>query len=86
MIKYSAETEAKMKLLFSQMPEKTRRHYAALEASKLGYGGKKYIGELFNISQFRIRSGEKELNDPVLYASIPVDKQRRAGGGRKKKK
>jgi hypothetical protein len=74
-----------MKLFFSHLSEKDQRHYAAQEALKLGRGGKKYIGTLFKISQFRIRAGEKELKSPELYAEIPRDKERRAGGGRKKK-
>lgn len=83
--KYSPEVESRMRAFFSQLSEKNQRHYAALEAQKLPYGGKKYIGELFNISQFRIRCGEAELNDAQLYAQIPADKERRPGGGRKKK-
>jgi len=86
MTKYNQETETKMRIHFSQLKEKNQRHYAALEVAKLSYGGKKYIGELFNISQYRIRTGEKELNNPALFSEIPEGKQRRPGGGRKKKK
>ncbi len=75
-----------MKRFFSSLAEKDQRHYAAQEAMKLGWGGKTYISELFQISHHRIRMGEKELNDPLLYAQIPPDKQRRLGGGRKKKR
>jgi len=85
MTKYNQEIEAKMQLYFSDLNQKGKRHYSAIEATKLGYGGKKYIGELLNISQSTIRMGIKELNDPILYAQIPVGKQRRLGGGRKKK-
>lgn len=86
MTRHNRETEEKMLLHFSQLNEKNRRHYAAIEAEKLGYGGQKYISELFGISTYRIRSGIKELNKPQLLAEIPTGKQRRAGGGRKKKK
>lgn len=82
---YSAEIEEKMQFHFSLLNEKDGRHYAALEALRLGYGGKKYIGNLFKISQARIRNGVAELNDPSLLSSIPPGKQRRSGGGRKKK-
>ncbi|MGB0862421.1 MAG: hypothetical protein ACPGXZ_05855 [Saprospiraceae bacterium] len=75
-----------MQFFFSKLSEKEQRHYAAQEAMKLGWGGKSYISELFQISQRRIRQGEKELNNLELYSEIPVNKQRRAGGGRKKKK
>lgn len=85
MTRYSQETELQMKLFFSELSEKDQRHYAACEATKLGWGGKSYISELFQISHFRIRIGEKELNNPDLLAEIPEGKQRRIGGGRKKK-
>lgn len=86
MTRYNQEIEAQMKLFFLSLAEKEQRHYAAQEAKKLGWGGKSYISELFQISHYRIRMGEKELNDPSLYAEIPPGKQRRPGGGRKKKK
>jgi len=86
MTRYNQEIEQKMCLHFGQLMEKDKRHYAAIEATKLGYGGIKYISDLFEISEYRIRSGIKELNNPELLCSIPKGKQRRAGGGRKKKK
>ena len=86
MLMYSQEIEQKMRLHFHGLMEKERRHYAAIEAIKLGYGGTKYISDLFKISEFTIRRGIKELNTPDLLSSIPMNKQRRAGGGRKKKK
>ena len=86
MTKYNQEIEGKMKLHFTQLSEKTKRHYAAIEATKLGYGGIKYISHLFRVSEYRIRTGIKELTNPKLLDSIPKGKQRRLGGGRKKKK
>jgi len=74
-----------MQLYFSGLSQKEKRHYAAVEATKLSYGGKKYIGELLGISQYCIRMGILELSNPTLYAQIPSGKQRRPGGGRKKK-
>jgi len=86
MTAYNPEVEAQMRLFFSSLNEKEKRHYAAQEAAKLDYGGKRYISQLFNISEARIRRGEAELKHPELYEEIPVGKQRRKGGGRKKKK
>ena len=86
MTKHNRETEKKMILYFAQLKEKDKRHYAAIEALRLGYGGRKYISCLLQISEYRIRMGIKELDDPKLLAEIPVGKQRRQGGGRKKKK
>lgn len=85
MTRYNQETEFKMVLHFNGLNEKNKRHYAALEAERLGYGGKKYISSLFQISEYRIRKGIKELNHPELLAQIPEGKQRRPGGGRKKR-
>jgi len=84
MTKYNSELEQKMVTHFSGLSEKDKRHYAAIEASKLGYGGKRYISLLFGISEFRIRSGINELENPSLLSEIPKGKQRRPGGGRPK--
>jgi len=86
MTKYNTEIEQKMKLYFSQLSEKDKRHYAAVEAEKLGHGGKTYISLLFKISRTRIDRGINDLIDPKFYEQIPANKQRREGGGRKKKK
>lgn len=86
MTKYSAKIEQKMELYFSQLSEKDKRYYAGVEAEKLGYGGKSYISLLFKISRTRIDRGIQELADPKLYGQIPDNKQRREGGGRKKKR
>ena len=85
MTRYNQETEAKMRLYFSQLNEKDRRHYVALEALKLGYGGKTYAREIFRVSDYLIRQGIAELVDSVLAHEIPEGKLRRVGGGRKKK-
>lgn len=86
MTKYNSEIEEKMQLYFSQLSEKDKRHYAALEVKRLGHGGRKYIGTLFSISLPMLDRGLKELQNPKLYEQIPIGKQRRIGGGRKKKK
>ncbi len=43
---------------YSGLKEKDRRHYAALEAQKLGYGGKRYISGLLDVSRKTILKGE----------------------------
>lgn len=85
MTEYNQAIETKMCLYFSGLTQKDKRHYAAIESSKLSYGGKKCIGALLGISQYCIRVGLKELADPNLYNEIPAGKQRRPGGGRKRK-
>lgn len=81
---YEPSLELKMKLFYGGLREKQRRHYAAVESLKLGHGGKQYIGHLLSISQKTLRKGISELSDEKLLLEIPVGKQRRTGGGRKK--
>jgi len=83
--KYDDATEATMRLYYSQLSEKDKRHYAAVEAMKLPYGGKGYIVKVLNISYNSIRKGIKEMKTASLRLEIPEGKQRRVGGGRKKK-
>lgn len=85
MQRYSIEIEKQMQLYFNGLSQKDKRHYAAIEAKKLPYGGKIYIGNLLGISQSTIRQGEQELANEALYNEIPAGMQRRKGGGRKKK-
>jgi hypothetical protein len=83
--KYPFAIEEQMQLFYSKLKERDQRHYAAIEAQKLGHGGKKYIQTLFNIHQKTLKRAIDELNTPELFATLPTVKQRRAGGGRKKK-
>lgn len=81
---YTPAIETLMYSYYARLAEKERRHYAALEAKKLGHGGKQYIGRLLSISQKTLRKAERELTQAELLAQIPAGKQRRTGGGRKK--
>lgn len=81
---YSLEIETLMVLNFNRLSEKERRHCASLEVIKLGYGSKTYIQNLLNIGQKTLERGIMELNNAELYGQIAPNKQRRAGGGRKK--
>lgn len=58
---YSAELEDSMQYMFESLNEKDRRHYAAVEAKKLGAVGVKYIAKLFGISEKTIEVGLKEF-------------------------
>jgi hypothetical protein len=82
MTRYTKEVENTMLLFYSGLGEKGRRHFASMEAQKLGRGGKAYISKLLDISQKTLRKGDRELADPELYAQIPTGRQRRVGGGR----
>lgn len=59
--RYDADTEEYMILFFENLSEKDQRHYAAVEAKKLGHGGISYIARLFSISERTIQQGLEEL-------------------------
>jgi hypothetical protein len=84
MVDYPDQTEKAMQLFYSTLPEKGRRHYAAVETIKLGYGGLAYISKLLDIDRNTIIQGVKEIEDVTILQQIPPQKQRRPGGGAKK--
>ena len=53
---YTKQTESLMVLHYSHISERDRRHYAAIEAIKLGRGGTSYISKLLGISRTTIIS------------------------------
>ena len=79
--KYSQEVEEQMKSFYETLSEKEKRRYAALEASKLGHGGQKYICTLLGCSPTTLRVGREEI---MQGSPIPKGYIRRAGGGRRK--
>lgn len=58
---YKEEIEDGMVLFFDNLSEKDQRHYAAVEAKKLGHGGVNYISALFGISVKTISRGLEDL-------------------------
>ena len=50
-----------MQRLFRNLNERDRRHYAAVEAMRLGHGGIGYISQLFVIDPKTIKQGIEEL-------------------------
>jgi hypothetical protein len=79
---YPTKIEMLMQLHYSRLSEKDRRQYAALESLKLGWGGESYICKILGIGRATIIRGRKELTSGS--GIMPKDRQRRAGGGRKK--
>lgn len=79
---YTPEIECEMKKFYQTLSEKDKRHYAAVEAIKLGHGGQVYIAKVLGCNRNTVAEGIKELNalteDSVYEARI-----RKAGGGRK---
>ena len=75
-----------MRTYYSSLAEKDRRQYAAVEAMKLGYGGVSYISRLLGVDRNTIIEGKKQLQALAGGAApLPHRRQRRIGGGRKKK-
>jgi hypothetical protein len=81
---YSQEVEELMITYYKSLSEKDRRHYAGLEALKLGHGGTNYISWLFRLNKKILIKAKEELMSPSLLEQIPPGRQRRPGGGRKK--
>jgi predicted transcriptional regulator len=81
---YSKQTETLILLHYRHLSEKDRRHYAAIEAVKLGRGGISYISKILGVSRTTIIAGKKELQLLSECGQIPLRRQRKAGGGRKK--
>ena len=79
---YKLEELEKLISYSKNLPEKSYRHFLALQYKRLGYGSQRYVSKIFKCSRKTINRGCKELdvNDTISY-----QKQRKAGGGRKKK-
>ena len=73
--------EVQIKIFYNSLNEKDRRHYAALEANKLGFGGISYVCRLLNCSEHTVNRGIQELSKPLPSWK---DRIRLAGGGRKR--
>ena len=66
------------RLFGSQLDERGRRHFAAVEARTAGRGGIVAVHEITGIARSTIGRGLDELKEPVL----PEGRVRREGGGR----
>jgi hypothetical protein len=58
---YTPEVTDDMRTFYTNLREKDRRHYAAIEALKLGSIGVPYISSLFGISTKTILRGIDEI-------------------------
>ncbi len=50
-----------MRYMYESLNEKDRRHYAAIEAKKLGHGGIAYISSVLGVSPKTIQAGLEEF-------------------------
>jgi len=69
------------KRLLPELPERARRLVVAADAKARGYGGITFVHKASGISRVTINKGIKELAAGI---SLPKDKSRQPGGGRKK--
>jgi len=58
---YTPEVERDMKMFYDSLNEKDKRHYSALEAKKLRYGGVTYIADLLGCDRASVQSGWNEF-------------------------
>lgn len=65
MHKYAEEIEHLMYTYYYNLSEKDKRHYAAVEAAKLGHGGINYIAELFGCHRETIAIGLEEFKKTI---------------------
>ena len=77
---YLPSIETHMQVFYQSLSEKARRHYAALEAHKLGHGGRSYIARVLGCSPKTITQGLHDLCEPEPGERTRI---RRPGGGRK---
>lgn len=80
---YPASVKVYMKAYYDQLPERSRRQYAAVESIKLGWGGQTYICNLLVLTQKTLRKGLREIKNPAENTSFGTERQRKIGGGPK---
>lgn len=79
MTTYAPEIENQMKSFFDSLSEKDCRRYAAVEATKLGYGGIEYVARVLDCDSNTIRHGMQDVEQlPVDEAAERVRKKGRA--------
>ena len=76
--RYLPEVEVAMRRFFEALPERQRRHYAAIEAVKLGHGALRYLARVLDCDEKTIRRGKQEL---VGAVSLPSGRSRKKGEG-----
>lgn len=74
-------TQEQYQVLHEQLNERQWRLYLATEAKKIGYGGISHVAQVSGSDWKTIKRGTEELQEKV---SIPEDRVRKSGGGRKK--
>jgi hypothetical protein len=68
-----------MRRFFRSLSERERRHYAAIEAAKLGRGGVAYLANVFNCDEKTIRRGRREMARPPGASPLAPGRARKKG-------
>jgi hypothetical protein len=79
---YTKEEELAAIQYSERLSEKARRHFLAREYERLGRGSQAYLSKVFGCSRWTITKGVKELSGASV---LDYSRQRKAGGGRKKR-
>lgn len=69
------------KKFFATLNERQKRHFAAIEAKRLGHGGIVAVSEAFGIHRETVSNAITEIENSENLVS---DRIRKKGGGRKK--
>ena len=77
---YTKEIEQQMQIFYKSLSEKDKRRYAAIEATKLGYGGVSYICRVLDCNNHTVTRGQEELQAELCEDTKRI---RKPGGGRK---
>ncbi len=77
---YPNEIETQMRNFYNSLSEKDRRRYAAIEVTKLEYGGTAYLSDVLQCDKKTIKRGQRDLSAEL---SSETTKVRREGAGRK---
>ena len=67
---YSEDIEKQMLNFYNSLSEKDRRRYAAIETTKLGYGGASYIRRVLHCDDRTITRGQQELKFRLFSLKI----------------
>ena len=58
---YTAGILSHMKAFHDSLSEKDRRRYAAVEAEKLGHGGREYVARILGCDEKTIQQGREDI-------------------------
>lgn len=84
---YTADFKIKQIFYYAGLPEKQQRHFLAMEYERFGEGSRTYISIVYKCSRTRIITACEELRLLREANELPdYTRQRKPGGGSKKKK